>query len=182
MSKALSLAGQAVDDKKAAFAAFFAPAHESNFLPSTSGRAVLTDAIAPPQAAHRDECRDSFLLPSHSRATAALWRKIVAEVAAALWCSTEDRRFLLAQLHQQDPSYLRTVLQMAQAHQIPLIQSFEFWELVRPDLLWLRVVDTRSGVACFMSLGALPAGAAEDGRDLYHGATVTLSVVSSSEI
>lgn len=178
MSKSPSLASQAVDDKKAAFAAFFASANESSYQPSTSGAALEADAIAHPQAAHGEQCRDLFLLPSHSPATASLWRDIVAEVAAALWCSTEDKRFLLAQLPQQDPSFLRTVLLMAQAHQVPITQSFEFWELVRPDLPWLRVIDTPSGVACFMSLGTLPAGAADDGRELYRGATVTLSALA----
>lgn len=177
MSNNPSLARQAVDNKKAAFAAFFAPANESSYQPSTSGDAFETEAIAPPQSVQGVKPCDLFLLPSHSTATASLWRNIVDEVATALWCNKEDRRFLQAQLHQQDPSFLRTVLEMAQAHQVPLTQSFEFWELVRPDLLWLRVVDTRSGVACFMSLGALPTGAADDGRDLYRGATVTLSAL-----
>ena len=177
MNKSTSLASHevtvdagAVEEKEAAFAAFFAPNNDATYLPEP----MPTPNDCAPLSSH-ETVADVFVLPSDSRAAWALWQAIIEEVATALHCPPDERRNIKAQLATGDIGFMRVVLSTAQIYQIPLTDSFEFWQLVRPDLHWVHVIDDRSKQAFYIPFGKIAVGEHDDARDLFHGATLRLS-------
>ncbi|MCB5196856.1 hypothetical protein [Deefgea salmonis] len=184
MNKSTSLASHdvtvgagAVAEKEAAFAAFFAPSTPSNdaaYQPESvmEIKPALSDNAA---KVKRDAVGNAFVLPSESRQAWALWQEIVEQVATALHCPPDERRNIKSQFATGDKGFMKVILSTAQIYDIPLTDSFEFWQLVRPDLHWVHVIDDRSKQALYIPFGKIAAGAHDDARDLFHGATLRLS-------
>ncbi len=188
MSKSPSLASHdvtlgagAVADKEAAFAAFFAPNNDVVYQPEPMALSepVPSECDA---SVSRPAPLDLFLLPSASRAAWSLWQEIVEQVATALHCPPDERLSIKAQFATGDVGFMRVLLSTAKIYEIPLTNSFEFWQLVRPDLYWVYVIDERSKLSFYMHFDKIAEGARDDGRNLYHGATLRLSELKPEPI
>lgn len=165
-----TLAAGAVAEREAAFAAFFAAGHDAVYQPEPVPTPNDCAPLSSPKAV-----ADVFTLPTESRAAWALWHEIIEQVATALHCPAIERRNIKAQFATGDVGFMRVLLSTAKIYEIPLTDSFEFWQLLRPDLHWVYVIDERSKLSFYMHFGKIAAGARDDGRDLYHGATLRLS-------
>ncbi|WP_288843447.1 hypothetical protein [uncultured Deefgea sp.] len=181
MNKSTSLASHdvtsgagAVAEKEAAFAAFFAPSNDVAYQPEPMAHSDSEPSECQTPAP-RPVPLDLFLLPSASRAAWSLWQEIIEQVATALHCPPDERRNIKAQFATGDVGFMRVLLSTAKIYEIPLTNSFEFWQLVRPDLHWVYVIDERFKQSFYMHFDKIAPGAANDGRDLYHGATLRLS-------